>query len=94
MLFIVLNDSNVTITKKLKLKVNALEDTTYYLKGIVYHGNFHFNSRIISSEKLVWFHDGRTTGRNCTKENHLSDCDSNALMKRTNYKACLLVYSK
>ena len=53
MLFIVLNNLNVTITKKFKIKVNAFKNTLYSLKGIVYHGRLHFNSHIISSEKLV-----------------------------------------
>jgi len=30
----------------------------YYLRGLLYFGNFHFTSRIISAEGDVWYHDG------------------------------------
>ena len=38
------------------------------LRGIVYHGRYHFTSRIISSEQDIWFHDWINTGKMCPKD--------------------------
>ncbi|KAJ6529446.1 hypothetical protein DFH09DRAFT_155008, partial [Mycena vulgaris] len=50
-----------------------LEGTTriLLLRGVIYFGNIHFTSRIISSDGRVWFHDGIGTGRACVDENYL-----------------------
>jgi hypothetical protein len=48
------------------------------LKGIVYYGQYHFTSRIISTDNKVWFHDGMTTGESCSYDgmlDKLSDAD-------------------
>ncbi|KAJ7219790.1 hypothetical protein C8J57DRAFT_1095181 [Mycena rebaudengoi] len=34
-----------------------------HLKGIVYHGESHFTSRIIRRDGGIWFHDGIATGK-------------------------------
>jgi hypothetical protein len=85
---------NMIISKKIKIKMENLHDATYYLKGIIYHGRFHFNSHIITTDKKVWFHDGMSYGSNCIYEGNLSEYLSNDLLKRTQYKSCLLLYSK
>jgi hypothetical protein len=85
---------NTIISKKFKIKGDNLDDVTYRLKGIIYHGGFHFNSRIITTDKKMWFHDGMTHRQNCTDEGELNDYFSDDLSKRTHYKYCLLVYSK
>jgi len=85
---------NMTISKKFKIKTNDLNDVTYRLKGIIYHGGFHFNSRIITLDNNVWFHDGMTYGKNCIDEGELNNYLSDDLSKRTEYKSCLLVYAK
>jgi hypothetical protein len=36
---------------------------TYRLRGVMYHLNNHFTSRIISDSGRVWYHDGISTGR-------------------------------
>ncbi|KAJ7095666.1 hypothetical protein C8R44DRAFT_554443, partial [Mycena epipterygia] len=38
------------------------------LRGIIYHGTSHFTSRFIDATGMVWFNDGITTGRRCTRE--------------------------
>lgn len=47
----------------------------YRLRGIVYYGNYHFTSRIISENGTVWYHDGQTTASRCTREGSLIDAD-------------------
>ena len=36
----------------------------YTLRGIMYYNNNHFTSRFISTDNIIWFHDGLTTGHN------------------------------
>jgi len=31
------------------------------VRGLIYHGNFHFTSRIIGTDGIVWYHDGGVT---------------------------------
>jgi hypothetical protein len=46
-------------------------NTILRLKGIIYHGNFHFISRIITNDGKIWLHDGMTTGRNAMMEGNM-----------------------
>ena len=46
------------------------------LRGIVYYGQYHFTSRIISNDKHVWYHDGITTAHACTYEGLLNHMDN------------------
>ena len=39
-------------------RIINIQDQCYRLCGIVYHGDFHFSSRIISSNGDVWSYDG------------------------------------
>ena len=64
---------NISVTKHIKIRT-ASGSKKYHLKGIVYHGAFHFTSRIVTSNSLVWIHDGQL-GANCQYENHLNDYD-------------------
>lgn len=40
---------------------------TLKLRGVIYGGEGHFTSRIISPEGTIWFHDGMTTASACKK---------------------------
>ena len=51
------------------------------LKGMVYHGDFHFTSCIVSSDGVVWFNDGITTERQCKKDGDLETMSSRKVMK-------------
>ena len=42
------------------------------LKSIIYHGNNHFCSKIISVDGTILYHDGITTGSNSIEDGHLS----------------------
>src|SRR5262245_20647419 len=37
---------------------------SYKLKCVVYYGNNHYTSFIISTDNSIWYHDGIETGRN------------------------------
>jgi hypothetical protein len=45
-----------------------------HLKGLVYHGAFHFTCCIVTNDGSVWFHDGQL-GSNCQYEKNLNDFD-------------------
>jgi hypothetical protein len=53
------------------IKIDNDPSNNLHLKGIVYHGEFHFTSRIISEDNIAWYNDGRTTGKNCIDDGHL-----------------------
>lgn len=45
------------------------------LRGVIYGGQFHFTSRIISPDGSIWYHDGMTTQSSCSRQgsiHHLS----------------------
>jgi hypothetical protein len=63
------------IDVRLIINLNGL-DIQYILRGVVYFGQEHFTSRIISDAGLVWFHDGITTGRSVISEGHVDTVDS------------------
>ena len=45
----------------------------FRLAGIIYSGQNHFICRVVDDSGMVWYHDGITTGRRCTREGCLSD---------------------
>lgn len=63
---------------------------TYTLCGVVYYGDFHFTSRLVSSSREIWFHDGRTTGAVAEVEKRLS---SSELLICKGRRAMCAVYS-
>jgi hypothetical protein len=66
---------NIATSHSLDFKTDA-GIKTLKLRGIVYHGQYHFTSRIISNENQVWYHDGMVIGQSCINEGGLSNlCD-------------------
>ena len=62
--------TNIRTSHKIKVKAQN-NSGTLGLRGTVYHGDNHFTSRFISSNRTIWYHDGITTGRECTEERNL-----------------------
>ncbi|KAF8578659.1 hypothetical protein K439DRAFT_1361559 [Ramaria rubella] len=63
------------------------------LRGIIYHGGYHFTARIIDSNSNCWYYDGIETSTTCIYEGNLkmSQIDLWTVQKRN---ACILIYSK
>jgi len=62
------------IQNKLSFRTSADSDKTdYSLKGIIYHGQYHFTSRLIDNAGGIWYHDGMTSGRECVYEGKWKD---------------------
>jgi hypothetical protein len=38
-------------------------EVSYKLCGVIYFGDAHFTSHVISDNGMVWFHDGLETGQ-------------------------------
>ncbi|KIL61491.1 hypothetical protein M378DRAFT_61371, partial [Amanita muscaria Koide BX008] len=50
---------------------------TYNLRGIIYFGDYHYTSRMINKDGIVWFHDGIATGNSVIFEGHISNISLN-----------------
>jgi hypothetical protein len=64
------------------------------LRGIVYHGRYHFTSHIVSTEQKVWYHDGITTRNLCTGEEKLVNISDLELRKCKNRDLVLAIYAQ
>jgi hypothetical protein len=75
---------NIKPSKYLKCTSIGNNNTIRYrLRGLLYFGNFHFTSRIISPEGDVWYHDGMDMGSETKSEGHRK------LMKDRDWQTCL-----
>ena len=58
------------IDSKITININGT-DVQYKLRGIVYFGDNHFTSHIISESGMTWFHDGIATGASVIYEGNI-----------------------
>ena len=84
--------TTIKTSHKIKIKVNNT-NTLLYLKGIIYYGENHFTSRIISKDGKIWFNDGITTGGRSIEEGHLSMMSDKNLRKCKGKDLILAVYA-
>jgi hypothetical protein len=59
-----INSKNIKVSKTLKFEQEG-ETAVLDIRGLIYHGDFHFTSCIIGTDGMVWYHDGITTGSHC-----------------------------
>lgn len=83
---------DIHTSHKVKIKVDE-DDIELHLRGIVYHGSFHFTSQFISEKGDVWYHDGRRTGRTCIYNGDLTNTQDSDLRKYRNRDLVLAVYA-
>ena len=93
LLMLAINHAKIEICKSMILNVSD-NPANYILKGVVYLGEFHFTSRIITSDNVVWFHDGITTANVCVKEDMLKTFNKSNLTFCNEKQAELLLYTK
>ncbi len=84
--------ANIQTSHKIKIKIEN-EYKVLFLRGIVYHGENHFCSRIISSDGTIWYNDGIATGKNSIKDSHLSVINYKDLQICKEKKFVLAVYA-
>ena len=64
------------------------------LRGIVYHGGYHFTSRIVSSKQQIWYHDGINTGKICLRDGMLGSQSEDRLRVCRGRDLVLAVYTQ
>ena len=64
------------------------------VRGLIYHGDFHFTSRIIGTDGIVWYHDGMTTRSGCENDGDFDKFSSKNLLKCRGKKLILVVYAR
>src|ERR1700732_1730913 len=62
------------------------------VRGLIYHGDFHFTSHIIGTDGIVWYHDGMTIGSSCENVGDFDKFFSRNLLKCKGKKLILVVY--
>jgi hypothetical protein len=93
MLVFGLNVTGIAISKTVRVKDANNKDSMLPLKGVVYSGEFHFTSRIISG-KDVWYHDGMITRSKCWNEGSATSFSEKKYMSCNNKDAVLAIYAK
>ena len=87
------NSRNIKVSKTLKFEQEG-ETVVLDVRGLIYHGDFHFTSRIIGTDGIVWYHHGMTTGSSCENEGDFDKFSSKKLLKCKRKKLILVVYAK
>lgn len=70
------------------------DNSEYKLCDIIYYGQFHFTSRIISVNGDIWYNDGMTTGTKSILEGNLSIVNKQTLLKVHGKKCSVMIYVK
>jgi hypothetical protein len=83
---------NIELSKYIKISTNDRR-RKFYLKGIVYYGDFHFVSHIIQKDGTVWFHDGQM-GRECIYEKMLEEFSNSDLKICSERSASVVIYAQ
>src|ERR1700734_2152636 len=88
-----INSRNIKLNKTLKFEQEG-ETMVLDVRGLIYHGDFHFTSCIIGNNGMVWYLDGMTTGRSCENEGDFDKFFSKSLLKCKGKKLILVVYAR
>jgi hypothetical protein len=90
LIVISLTQGNLKVTPTIEVSKNGRKEK-YNLKGIIYHGGYHFTARIITSQRDVWYHDGMTTANECRYEGKL--CDLHDIRDAEGRRISTVIYS-
>ena len=88
-----INSRNIKVSKTLKFEQEG-ETVVLDVRGLIYHGDFHFTSRIIGNDGMVWYHDGITTRSSCENEGDFNKFSSKNLLKCRGKNLILVVYAR
>jgi hypothetical protein len=84
-------DRNVTLVSRTVKIQGSVFATTLHLKGLVYHGGYHFTCRIVDESGNIWFHDGMSTGRTSIKDGRFGSVSQPNLKECRNKQLCLVI---
>ena len=88
-----INLRSITISKSLQFGQEG-ETVGLNIRGLIYHGDFHFTSCIIGIDGNVWYHDGITTRSRCENEGDIDKFSSKNLLKCRGKDLVLVVYAR
>src|ERR1700728_2169517 len=88
-----INSTNIKVSRSVKFEHEG-ETVVLDVRGLIYHGDFHFTSCIIGTNGIVWYHDGITTGSSCESEGDFDKLSSRNLLKCKGKKLILVVYTR
>ncbi|KAK7677027.1 hypothetical protein QCA50_019992 [Cerrena zonata] len=71
-----------------------IQGKLYRLCGVVYHGDFHFTSRIMTADSKVWHYDGMTRQGVCKYEGLLENMEPSVLRKAYGKTMSMAIYIK
>ena len=87
------NPRNIKICKTLKF-VQDGKSIVLKVRGLIYHGDFHFTSCMIGTDEIVWYHDGMTTGSTCENEGDFDKFSNKKMMKNKGNVLTMVVYAR
>ncbi|KAF9455634.1 hypothetical protein BDZ94DRAFT_617638, partial [Collybia nuda] len=85
--------TDIETSHKIKFTANG-KSTMLYLRGIVYHGDNHFTSRIISSKGKMWYYDGMLSEQISIENKSLRDTNNNDLIYYQSKDLVLAIYAQ
>jgi hypothetical protein len=88
-----INSRNIKIRKTLKF-VQDGESIVLKVRGLIYHGDFHFTSCIVGTDGVVLYHDGMTTGSICKKEGDFDEFSNKKIMNNKGKVLTIVVYAR
>jgi hypothetical protein len=88
-----INTRNIKVSKTLRFEQEG-KTVILNVRGLIYHGDFHFTSRIIGTNGIVWYHDGMITGSNCENDGDFDKFSSNMLLNSRGKNLILVVYAR
>jgi hypothetical protein len=88
-----INSRNIKVGKTLIFEQEG-ETVILDIRGLIYHGDFHFTSHIIGTDGMVWYHDGITTKSSCGNEGDFNTFFSKNLLKCRGKNLFLVVYAR
>ena len=85
---------NIQTSHCLEFLTEEGEQLKLTLRGIVYHGGYHFTSRFISSDQHIWYHDGIHTGNMCIRDGMLGNLSNDKLRLCRDRNLVLALYAQ
>ena len=82
------------LDREINMKGINGRNTILKLRGIIYHGNFHFTSRIIANDSKIWYHDGIATGSNAIMDGNMGNKTNSNLTKCKGKVIALVIYAQ
>jgi hypothetical protein len=88
-----ISTSRIRLSREIKFTTGE-QNIVLKLRGLIYHGGFHFISQVISNDDTVWFHDGMITKNKLEMVAQLDQMSSGSLLKCKGKKLVLALYAQ